>query len=70
MNLTRESTSFPNLTKNTVTTGIIIVFNNLFRVWKAIVFITPALHTGYINSKQTLLKIFGASLCCKGTEFL
>lgn len=32
MNLTRESTSFPNLTKNIITTGIITVFNNLFRV--------------------------------------
>lgn len=52
MNLTRESTSFPNQTKNIIT-GIIIVFNNLFRVWKVIAFITPALHTGYINRKQT-----------------
>lgn len=70
MNLTRESTSFPNLTKNIITTGIIIVFNNLFRVWKVTAFITPALHTGYINSKQILLKTFNASLCYKGTEFL
>lgn len=63
---------FPNLRKNIITIGIIIVFNNLFRVWKVIAFIAiaPALHTGYINSKQTLLKTLGASLCCKATEFL
>lgn len=70
MNLTRESTSFPNLTKNIITIGIIILFNNLFRVWKVIAFITPALHTGYINSKQTLLKILSVRLSCKVIEFL
>lgn len=70
VNLTRESSSSPNLTKNLVTTGMLIVFNNPVRVWKVIVFITPALHIGYINSRQTLPRTFSTVPCLRGLNFL
>lgn len=70
VNLTRESSSSPNLTKNLITKGMIIVFNNPVRVWTVIVFITPALHIGYINSRQSLTRTFSTSLCLRGLNFL
>ena len=69
VNLTRESSSSPNLTKNLITTGMITVFNNPVRVWKVTVFITPALHIGYINSRQTLPRTFSTSLHLRGLNF-
>lgn len=69
MNLTRESSSSPNLTKNLITTGMIIVFNNPVRVWKVVVFMTPALHIGYINSRQTLPRTISTSLHLRGLNF-
>jgi len=60
---------FPKSTKDLITTGMIIVFNNPVRVWKVIVFITPALHIDYTNSRQTLPKTFSTSLCLRGLNF-
>lgn len=59
VNLNGDSSSSLHL----VATGV-IVFNNLVRVWKAVVLLS--LHTGYTKCWKTLPKQFSMSLWVKG----